>query len=71
MTPRKPKFVAVVAVTDSPKGEVIGTAKIEEMPGGKEIIHIDASTMPADTLIRGFSLGEIQGREEGDVQEHT
>jgi hypothetical protein len=62
MTPRRPRFVAVVPVISNPKGEVIGSAKIEKMHG-KEIVHIDAGTMPADTLLRGFSLGEIPAKE--------
>jgi hypothetical protein len=63
MTPRKPWFVAVVPVMNSSKGEVIGSAKIEKMHG-KEIVHIDAGTMPADTLLRGFSLGDIPVKED-------
>lgn len=66
MTPRKPKFVAVVNVTDGLRGaagKVIGSAKVEELHN-KQIIHIDASKIPADTLLRGFSLGEISQKEE-------
>lgn len=61
---RKPKFVAEVPVINridgsSEEGKVIGTAKIEQLPGGNCVAHIDASGMTPEMLRRGFSLGDF------------
>ena len=61
---RKPKFVAEVPLINRldghpEQGEVIGTAKIEQLPGGNCVAHIDASGMTPEMLRRGFSLGDF------------
>ena len=61
---RKPKFVAEVPLINRldghpEQGEVIGTAKIEQLPGGNCVAHIDAPGMTADRLRRGFTLGSF------------
>jgi hypothetical protein len=56
---RKPKFVAEVPVTVNFDDKVIGTAKIEQLPGGNCVAHIDASGMTPEMLRRGFSLGSF------------
>jgi hypothetical protein len=64
LVPKKPKFVAEVPLANrldgSPEaGQVVGTAKIEQLPGGDCVIHIDAEGMTAEMLRRGFSVGEF------------
>ncbi|QEQ93930.1 hypothetical protein SEA_KARDASHIAN_65 [Streptomyces phage Kardashian] len=70
MAPKKPEFIGDVPVTGHGEfeGEVVGSAKIEKMPGGSLIAHIDASGMSADILRRGFTLGSIIVSEEPRVQ---
>jgi hypothetical protein len=70
MAPKKPKFVTEVPITSHPQdgGEIVGTAKIEQLPGKAYIAHIDASGMSADILRRGFSLGSFTIVEEPRVQ---
>jgi hypothetical protein len=66
MAPRKPKFVGDAVIRGRLDGNVLGSARIEQM-GGKFIAHIDASGMTAEDLRRGFSLGEVvPPEEEGD-----
>lgn len=69
MAPKKPKFVAEVPITGhlEEDGKVVGIAKIEQMPGGNLIAHIDASGMSAETFRRGFSLGSFTVPEETDA----
>lgn len=71
MAPKKPKFVAEVPLVNRldghpEEGEVVGMARIEQLPGGNCIAHIDASGMTADTLRRGFSIGDFSIAEEDD-----
>lgn len=71
MAPKKPKFIAEVPLINrldgSPEeGMVVGTARIEQLPGGAIIAHIDASGMTADMLRRGFSIGDFSIPEEDD-----
>ena len=68
MAPKEPKFIANVSVTSHADEKVIGTAKIEQLPGGACIAHIDASEMTAEQLRRGFSLGSFKVPEEPVVQ---
>lgn len=68
---KKPRFVAEVAIrprSESGEGEIVGTAKIEKLPGGALIAHIDMAGKSADILRRGFSLGTVTMTEieEGD-----
>jgi hypothetical protein len=65
---RKPKFVAEVPLTGhlEEDGKIVGSAKIEQLPGGNFIAHVDASGMTAETLRRGFSLGKFSIIEEKD-----
>jgi hypothetical protein len=66
---RKPKFVAEVALTGhlEDDGKIVGSARIEQMPGGNLIAHVDASGMSAETLRRGFSLGSFTVPEDKDA----
>jgi hypothetical protein len=62
MAPKKPIFIGVVELTspnETGEGEIVGSAKIEKLPGGALIAHIDARNMPAEILRRGFSMGPI------------
>jgi hypothetical protein len=61
VTPKKPKFVAEVSITGhhEDEGRIVGRAKIEQLPGGNCVVHIDASEMTAETLRRGFSIGSF------------
>lgn len=64
LAPKKPKFVAEVPFTVNPGSEVVGTAKIEQLPGGNCIAHIDATGLTPEMLRRGFSLGDFDAPEE-------
>lgn len=69
MAPKKPIFIGVVELTspgETGEGEIVGSAKIEKLPGGALIAHIDARNMPAEILRRGFSIGPILKEEEKD-----
>lgn len=68
MTLKKTNFVAEVVLTGHHEegDKVVGSAKIEQLPGGHFIAHINASGMTAETLRRGFSLGPFTVAEEND-----
>lgn len=64
MTPREPKFVGTVPLINrldgsEEEGEVVGTAKLEELPGGNVIAHMNMSGQTAEILRRGFSFGSF------------
>lgn len=64
MVPRKPIFVGEVAVCDEDK--VVTTARVEKLPAGSLIVHIDAAELSADILRRGFSFGKMEETSEED-----
>lgn len=71
MTPKKPKFIGEVPLVNriegSPdEGQVVGIAKIEELLGGNQIIHMDASGMTAEMLRGGFRVGDLSIAESDD-----
>jgi hypothetical protein len=41
------------------EGKVIGTAKIERLPGGRLVANIDASGMSVESFHRGFSFRDV------------
>lgn len=70
MAPKKPNFVAEVPLLGHREedGKIVGSARIEKMPGGSLVVHIDGSGMSAETFRRGFSLGSFTVPEETVVQ---
>lgn len=62
---KPPKFVARTSLLGhgTEDGEIVGTARVEQLHG-KLIFHVDASNMSAETLRRGFSVGEFSIPEE-------
>jgi len=73
LAPRKPKFVAEAPVTSrlDDNKTVVGIAKIEQLPGGSLIAHIDASGLSAEQLRRGLSVGSFTVPEEKDAPDPT
>lgn len=64
MPPKEPKFIGEVPVVNRLEGseserQVVGTAKLEELPGGNVVAHIDMSGETAEILRRGFSFGAV------------
>lgn len=70
MSLRKAKWVGEVPLIiriegSEGEGRVIGTARMERLPDGNIVAHIDAGGMTAEMLRRGFSIGELPiGRED-------
>lgn len=64
MAPKKPKFVGEAPVVNRldghpEEGEVVGTAKLEKLPGGNIVVHVDGNTITGEMLRRGFSFGSF------------
>jgi len=55
---RKPNIVGESPIENA-HGEVVGTAKVEKLPNGSIVAHVDASDNP-DILWDGFRLGAIR-----------
>jgi hypothetical protein len=78
MTPKKAEFVGEVPVINRleghpAEGQTIGTARVEKMPSGDLMVHIDASGMTGEMLRRGFAMGSfsIAHKELSDIPVDT
>lgn len=56
-----PKFIGTAKmINPQNETEVVGTAQLEELPGGNIIAHVNMTGESAEILHRGFSFGSFE-----------